>query len=739
MQKLYGQVIRDLESQPELSGIITDLNILNKNAEVIEELLSAVFPPTTANFMYGISLPLSIRMVYASPQFKKNLLNPETLDMSFPGSETQEKILHQFTQFAYELILKKFMGYHSTETARFIYQYKDNETGLNHYMEIRMDGRFIDVHPSGEMPHFPADLVDTQTHRMLSVEELTKKIPLDKFRFEGITVLRINDVTQQEVITQIKNQLLNENSISGDYLFEELEKSMHDLIGMKEIQIGITPFFKINNHYIYSEAHEANSILFRQVKSVSERDDLGDYFKVLFKESDSPLLFTSLNDDTLEKLQPLPYYYNEGIRSLIIYPLKQGKNLMGLLEIGASVPGRLNPLQITRIESAIPLFTLTLEKSLESLYNEVVKVIKRKFTAVQPAVEWKFTEAALNYIIQHRKKSDTAIERIVFHDVWPLYGAIDIRNSSSERSVCGQKDLSEQLQNVSQLFDRLKNHINLPLLHELDFKLNKFLTVIRQYMQTEDELMIHDFLKVQIHPLLKHLQSTEKNVRKDIQLYFKSTDAETGLFCRHRKQYEKSVSKINETLSRLMEKEQNAAQKVYPHYFERFITDGLEYNIYIGQSITPRKKFDEIYLHNLKMWQLCVMAKAARLSHHLESSLPHPLRTTQLILSYNTPISITFRTEEKKFDMDGPENARYEVVKKRIDKAHVKDTQERLTQPGKIAIVYSHSKEAEEYLEFIEYLQSNGFFKKEIEHLELENLQGVVGLKALRVQVNFDV
>lgn len=34
---------------------------------------------------------------------------------------------------------------------------------------------------------------------------------------------------------------------------------------------------------------------------------------------------------------------------------------------------------------------------------------------------------------------------------------------------------------------------------------------------------------------------------------------------------------------------------------------------------------------------------------------------------------------------------------KRIDKAHIKNTNERITQPGKIAIIYSQDKDALEY------------------------------------------
>ncbi|MBK9570106.1 MAG: hypothetical protein IPO53_09435 [Chitinophagaceae bacterium] len=71
----------------------------------------------------------------------------------------------------------------------------------------------------------------------------------------------------------------------------------------------------------------------------------------------------------------------------------------------------------------------------------------------------------------------------------------------------------------------------------------------------------------------------------------------------HRKEYEESVSRIIDTLIRFIDKEQ-ATPKMYPHYFERYVTDGLEFNIYIGQSTYTPKKFDEIYLRNLKMWEL---------------------------------------------------------------------------------------------------------------------------------------
>jgi hypothetical protein len=118
--------------------------------------------------------------------------------------------------------------------------------------------------------------------------------------------------------------------------------------------------------------------------------------------------------------------------------------------------------------------------------------------------------------------------------------------------------------------------------------------------------------------------------------------------------------------------------------------------------------------------------------------LPVPLETTHLVLVQHTPLSIRFRFDEKRFDVDGAYDIRYEIVKKRIDKAVVEGTTDRVTQPGKIAIVYSQNAEAREYRGYIDYLQSLGFLTDEVEDLDLAELQGVQGLRALRVAVDLE-
>jgi len=222
---------------------------------------------------------------------------------------------------------------------------------------------------------------------------------------------------------------------------------------------------------------------------------------------------------------------------------------------------------------------------------------------------------------------------------------------------------------------------------------------------------------------------------KYILAYESNIDMGTESYYDHRKNYDESVMLINKKLASVIDEKQEVAQEMFPHYFERYKTDGVEHNMYIGASISGKQDFNSLYLNNLRLWQLQVMCEMENTHYALKPELSVPLDATSLILVYNTSLSIRFRMDEKQFDVDGTYNARYEVIKKRIDKSFVKGTNERLTQTGKMSIVYSQKKDELEYLRYIKFLKSKGYFTDTIEIVELEGLQGVSGLKAIRAEI----
>jgi hypothetical protein len=252
--------------------------------------------------------------------------------------------------------------------------------------------------------------------------------------------------------------------------------------------------------------------------------------------------------------------------------------------------------------------------------------------------------------------------------------------------------------------------------------------------QVDSERQISSFLSNEIEPVLRHVKKTS-NLSDDVDAYFKLINPNTNSVYQYRKDYDTTISSINTELASFLDRRQVEAQNMYPHYFERFKTDGVEHNMYIGESITKEDSFNPIFLYNLRLWQLQVMCEMENAYYKMKSQFPIALDVASMVLVFNQPLSISFRTDEKQFDVDGTYNARYEIVKKRVDKAFIKGTSERVTQQGKLTIVYSQKEDEQEYLRYISFLQARNYLDTDIEIVELEDLQAVTGLKAIRVSI----
>ena len=735
----YKDLLTKISLSPELLKPIDDISILKKHQSSLNLMMSTIFPVTLSERedIFAVAVPFTYQIVYSSELFQHSFIQEKSGHINIEHPQTFKNIIKEKLCGAYQLILNKYYDTNIHGTSKSVHSYKHPVSGLEKFFELELDTRFVDVKTKKTLPELPKALSLHCANDIMDSEDLQHLLPIDFFEFEGMMIVRVNDVTEHEIINEIKNKLLTINAFTETSTFTNLEAQMQNLIGLSGLKIGITPFFKIEQQFVFSGLLKTVSHLFNDPSSFQEKNKLYMQLDQFFSKGNSMLAIPEIKESSLKEYPFLVNLYSKGIKSMIICPLINEKELVGTLEIISETPGQLNADLLGKILPAIPLFTLSLEKSAKNLEARIDAVMKEQFTAIQKSVEWRFTEAALNYISACQDNEDAKIENIVFENVYPLYGAIDIRNSSGERNQAIQQDLKDQLEAVLIIINKAMNELNSPLLNKIKLQTEDYIKAISDNMHSDDEFEIHSFFKKEVKELFYNLRHRLPSIQPDINEYFSIIDSDTKTWSLHRKEFEESLTFVNNTISRFIDREQVKAQQIFPHYFERFVTDGIDFNIYIGGSIAPQRNFTIPDLRQLKLWQLTTMARAAILGKKLEKNSSVPLQTTQLILAHNQPISISFRTAERKFDVDGAYNIRYEIIKKRIDKVHI-NTGERLTQPGMLAIVYTQPDEATEYLEFIESLKKEGLFDKEVQHFELEELQGVSGLKALRIAVNLD-
>jgi hypothetical protein len=423
----------------------------------------------------------------------------------------------------------------------------------------------------------------------------------------------------------------------------------------------------------------------------------------------------------------------------MVAPLFDRDRLVGTLALESPTPHAFTAAHLPKLDEILPLFAVAVKRSIDQLNTRVQAFIKEKCTAIHPVVEWRFRQAVLDGLERHHDAEgmgSVELEPIVFKDVYPLYALADIRGSSTQRAWSIQADLLTQLSLARDVLVAAHDARRLPVLHQLTHRLDRHLADVEVSLRAGDESTIIAFLRREIEPLFEHLESFGPAVQAQVEAYRRALDPTLGTVYARRRAFEESLTAVADEVSSYLGLEEQAAQAMFPHYFEKQKTDGVDYTIYVGKALIEDGKFDPLYMRNLRLWQLMVACGIAARIARLKERLALPLDVTNLVLVQHAPLAIRFREDEKRFDVDGAYNARYAIIKSRVDKAVVRGGTERLTQPGRIAIVYSQPSEAAEYRDYIEYLQSLSYLTRDVEELELDELQGAKGLRALRVTVD---
>jgi hypothetical protein len=732
----YRKIVTRFEETPALLGPIDTPEELVPHRELLDMIVANVFPITAdvEKDIYAIGVPYKFAIFYYSDLFRRVFTSDGEHLATIPQGISSEKVVRDKKEWLYKLILQKVYKFPVNMDEKEIIHTVSmpGSNGVKGYIKVNIDPRFVDIRVKGELP-------ELQYCRICQIEpeELEKVLPLDLFALEGFVIWTVKDVTQDQVLNNIKDLVMNMNEENEQQSYRRLEEDLLALAQVPDTSVHLLPLPKLNDRHVLESRFSDTDIILGMQGNDKQQQQLFQQMLQFLAQNPRPLVVPDVNENSLQQYAFLKYLPLKGIRSFVLVPIMHEHELLGVLELASTRENTLSHEVLDRIFPLYALGVLMAKRSLDIHNSRITKVIKQEFTALQPAVEWKFIDAAWNYL-RTAPKQRKEIGNITFPDVYPLYGAIDIRNSSIERSNAIHEDLREQLLLIKSTLEQIDSMIFLPLLEELRFKNNDLLAGVDIGMASEDEMKVNDFLTTEITPLFHHLHESHPQLQPLLDNYFQTIDKTEGHILHHRQEYEESLAGINAAISSYLDKEKENIQRSFPCYFEKYRTDGIEYNIYIGQSIAHNLKFDMLYLRNLRLWQLSSMAEVAKITHRLKPELEVPLQTTQLILAHSNPIDISFRHDERRFDVEGAYNIRYEIIKKRIDKVHIRGTGERLTQPGTISVVYAYVREMEEYRKYVEFLQNKKILKPDIEMLDLEDLQGLSGLKAMRVGVNLD-
>jgi len=721
---------------PELLGAFEDFSILEKKEKEVRELLSPLFPTlTTLNDIKAVVIPF-IPIIFNSTQRLENMLNNSEEEGIMMMSQLNGDMAYID---ACIFILQFKYGVAINSKRAFYFDIPDKRTKIQRHYRTLINADFSSFTVHENFQPLSQKEIRELINNINDVELWKKKIPPNSFTYEGFAIIKLFDVTEDEAISALKVDLLKKDALQTPEIVEDIRKHLTSVVGICNLKLGFAAYDKEkdslrslgygiwNSLSLSGQIEEANAKAFCNHSKCS-----------LFEEQ-APLVFPSYTPDEIKNIPFVPKLIANNINSYIVFPLVYDKEIIGVFELGSEKENELNAILINGLERVVPLFTTALKRLLDEQETKLETIVQDQFTAIHPSVSWRFFEAAENLLATRRDNPKATIEEIYFPEVYPLFGQSDIKGSSTERNNAIQDDMIEQLGLAKKVIDLASSKFHLPIYHQLKHKLHGCIRKMKKGLNAGDEIEVLEFLNQDIYPVFRYLRTLDEEMNSMVDTYKLALNEDLGVVYKRRKDYEQSVQLINNSIADYLTKSQEKAQQMFPHYFEKYKTDGVEHNIYIGQSIVNHTPFNELHLQNLRLWQLMTICETENLiEFEIKPQLKVPLSVASLILVHQNSITIKFRQEEKRFDVEGAYNIRYEIIKKRIDKAKIKGTGERLTQTGKIAIVYSQDKEAREYRQYIEYLQSINYISKNVEWLDLNDLQGVTGLRAIRVEVIYN-
>lgn len=553
-------------------------------------------------------------------------------------------------------------------------------------------------------------LIDSST----SLPAFESDFRLEWCQLRGKLLIEGWDVTAREQLRRLGRLLLNGHSILQPEKFREAGQAMRLLFSgdanfvlrtdgdRLQLTLGSDTRLRTVRGYDLADLTNSPCLLAMQSEQVTIIRDL----------SSQPI--TPLEKD-LRDLK---------IRSLLLIPLtlrdKMGDRppqLMGLVGIASRLPDNFDLLDLDRAELLRPPFAVALRQA--GQYH---------FSNIHPAVEWKFLQEA------ERRSWGLPSQPIAFENVYPLYGISDIRGSSLARDRAIQSDLLAQFRQALTILDCACAAKDLPLLNQLRIDLQEYISNLEAGVTVEAEVRGGQYLQENIEGDLDYLASLDEATAAAVAAYRQACDNPHGNVYKARAEYDHLVNEINRRMRETWDVWQAKMQAITPHYCDIESTDGIDHMIYAGSSIYP--EFTGFHLRSLRYEQLRAVCACARMGFEIESTLSDQLPLTHLVLVQGSTVDILHdENTEKLFDVRGTRDTRYEIVKKRIDKARDAITGERITQPGCLTVVYATEDEGQEYQEYLRYLERERTIGPGRETGEVEALQGANGLRFIRVAV----
>ena len=493
-KEYFEFVLTKLTADPAFLEII-DLKDIGQFEEQLNLIYGIMLPPVTdeKEVLWALSTPLDPKIFFGTSAFYDLLTDKDTgqLSCKIIKEEEDPSMQKQKVQVLYALILKRLYNFDLQYKSEMIFSFVDEVTNLPRFYKGMLDTSFVDIFPTEDLPDLKFD--NFQLKDNVDWNSLAEMLPLSKLHFQGFSIIKLTDISADHAVERIKDVILKHNKNDKGSYFQSISESLKTLVGNSDVDFGLLPVLRINSKVVFNhESYTYSMVMKNAMENGMDEEEFqkmaGDYF-----QDPKPFLLNDIHltnpDDHFTQL-----LVDNGVQSYALIPVYYNSHIAGVLEVYSRKANLLTESLLSRLDTALPFIAQILQNNIDDFHTRIDDIIKDKFTSIQPSVQWKFKEVAWHYLRDDiAKPQNVEIERIQFKNVFPLYGAIDIRNSTIERNRALSDDLIVQFNALIETISAIKQKVGLGLLDEMVFKCEKWIGKISDHSIDHEEIKVKEF------------------------------------------------------------------------------------------------------------------------------------------------------------------------------------------------------------------------------------------------------
>ena len=248
---------------------------------------------------------------------------------------------------------------------------------------------------------------------------------------------------------------------------------MKNLFGNKDVEVGWVTFE--DKDLVQIEKSNVTSILLGDNVSIDCKESMCQHTFHQLVERKQPLVIPNVDDYHQKSKSSISERLKElKIKSYVIAPLIFEDELLGFMELSSNKRYELNTVSIAKIENLLPVLGMAAKKFKTDHQNQIEAIIQQECTTIHPSVKWRFEAEAKKFLANRSNKSNAVFSDIIFKDVYPLYGQLDIKNSSTIRNEAVKVDLTKQIEEVKKILSEALKSSGISAYEELIFRIDTY-------------------------------------------------------------------------------------------------------------------------------------------------------------------------------------------------------------------------------------------------------------------------